>query len=149
MSVRDRWLLGPPAEPPARRPVFPIRDLGGGTSAGIADRRVRVTTRAAALAARVSTVHRSPAAAGSHLNQVEFWGLPPKSHDEGPELLTGGFRATSSSAHIHKQQQQLTVLLLFSSLFEDFKTPALPSLSFQMGCEQSLILEMLRRQFFI
>ena len=83
----------------------------------------------------------------AHLNQVEFWGLPPKSHDEGPELLTGGFRATSSSAHIHKQQQQLTVLLLFSSLFEDFKTPALPSLSFQMGCEQSLILEMLRRQF--
>ena len=76
-------------------------------------------------------------------------GAPPKSYDEGPELLTGGFRATSSSAHIHKQQQQLTVLLLFSSLFEDFKTPALPSLSFQMGCEQSLILEMLRRQFFI
>ena len=63
VSVRDRWLLGPPAEPPAHRPVFPFRDLGGGTSAGIADCRVRVTTRAAALAACVSTVHRSPAAA--------------------------------------------------------------------------------------
>ena len=63
VSVRDRWLLGPPAEPPARRPVFPIRDLGGGTSAGIADCRVRVTTRAAALTARVSTVHHSTAAA--------------------------------------------------------------------------------------
>ena len=58
VSVRDRWLFGQPAEPPARRPVFPIRDLGGCTSAGIADCRVRVTTRAAALAARVSTVHR-------------------------------------------------------------------------------------------
>ena len=63
VSVRDRWLLGPPAEPPAHRPVFPIRDLGGVTSAGIADCRVRITIRAAALTARVSTVHRSTAAA--------------------------------------------------------------------------------------
>ena len=83
VSVRDRWLFGQPAEPPARRPVFPIRDLGGGTSAGIADRRARVTTRAAALEACVSTVHRSPAAAGTHLNQVEFWGLPPKAMMRG------------------------------------------------------------------
>ena len=54
MSVRDRGLFGRPAEPPARRPVFPLRVwLGRGYECRYRRRPCRITTRATASAALI------------------------------------------------------------------------------------------------